>query len=296
MTAILVPMDGNPPSEAALDYALAEFPNADITVVHVIGVVDTAEQAQRASGDRRERLERAQAEAEALFEGVQRRAAEAGVDVATETAFGPPSRTIPDLADDFDRVVMGEHGQSGARRILLGSVAETVVRRAPVPVTVVRSDDDGDGATERDRRFLVAVDGSPLSERAIEYVLTEHDPEALTLLHVIDPTDPGYGAEKTDVRRQPVRGSEAWFEWAESESEELLAEAREAAPAAEGVELTTETEAGDPARLIVDRTKASDVDHVVMGSHGRSGLDRLLLGSVAEAVVRRSPVTVTVVR
>jgi nucleotide-binding universal stress UspA family protein len=292
MTSILVPMDGDPPSEAAFDYALTEFPNADITVVHVIGVVDTDEQAQRAAGDRRERLERAQADAEVLFETVERRAAEAGVDVTTETAFGPPSRTIPDLAEDFDRIVMGEHGQSGARQILLGSVAETVVRRAPVPVTVVRAD----GHEEPDRRILVPVDGSPLSREALEYACSEHDPESVTVLHVIDPSEPAYGAlEEIDVRQEPLHGSEEWYERAETAAEELVADVREEVSAGD-IDIETAVETGDPARLIVDRAEAGDVDHVVMGSHGRSGLDRLLLGSVAETVVRRSPITVTIVR
>jgi nucleotide-binding universal stress UspA family protein len=292
MTAILVPMDGNPPSKAALEYTLTEFPEADVAVLHVIGIVDTAGEAERASGDRRAQLERARADAEDLFEEVDRRAAEAGVEVATETAFGPPSRTIPEFAEDFDRIVMGEHGQSGARQILLGSVAETVVRRSPVPVTVVR----GDGHEGPDRRVLVPVDGSPLSRRALEYALSEHNPEAVTVLHVIDPSEPAYSAlEEVDVREEPLHGSEEWYERAETAAEELLADVRGEVSAGD-VDIETAVETGDPPQVIADRAAAGGFDHIVMGSHGRRGLDRLLLGSVAETVVHRSPVTVTVVR
>lgn len=292
MTAILVPMDGDSPSETALDYALTEFPDADITVVHVIGVVDTAEEAQRASGDRRSQLERAQADAEDLFETVERRAAEADVDVTTETAFGPPSRTIADLAKGFDRIVMGEHGRSGSREILLGSVAETVVSRSPVPVTVVH----GEARQRPNRRFLVPVDGSPLSRQALEYVLTEHDPEAVTVLHVIDPSEPAFSAlEEVDVREQPIHGSEEWYERAETAAEELLADVCRETPM-DDVDVETVIEVGEPPQVIVDRAEAGDFDHVLLGSHGRTGLDRLLLGSVAERVARRSPVPVTVVR
>ncbi|MEF8807220.1 universal stress protein [Natronomonas sp.] len=292
MTDILVPMDGNPPSKAALEYALTEFPEADVTVLHVIGVVDTAGEAERASGDRRAQLERAQADAEDLFEEVDRRAAEAGVEVTTETAFGPPSRTIPEFAEDFDRLVMGEHGQSGARQILLGSVAETVVSRSPIPVTVVR----GDGHEEPDRQILVPVDGSPLSREALEYACSEHDPESVTVLHVIDPSEPAYGAlEEVDVREEPLHGSEEWYERAETAAEELVADVREEVSAGD-VDVETAVETGDPPQVIADRAAAGGFDHVVMGSHGREGLDRLLLGSVAETVVHRSPVTVTVVR
>lgn len=292
MTDILVPMDGDPPSEAALEYVLTEFPDADVTVVHVIGVVDTAEEAAKATGGRRERVDRAQADAEGLFEVVDRRAADAGVEVTTETAFGPPSRTLPNLADGFDRVVMGEHGQAGARQILLGSVAETVVRRSPVPVTVVRAD----GETTPDRRLLVPIDGSPLSRQALDYAVAEHDAEAITVLHVIDPTEPGYSAlEDVDVRREPLHGSEEWYERAETAAEELLADAREEVSTVDA-DIETIFESGDPSRVIVDFAESGDFDHVFVGSHGRTGLDRLLLGSVAEGVVRRSPVTVTVVR
>jgi nucleotide-binding universal stress UspA family protein len=291
MTSILVPMDGNQPSKAALEYVLTEFPEADVTVLHVIGVVDTAGEAERASGDRRAQLERAQADAEDLFEEVDRRAAEAGVEVTTETAFGPPSRTIPEFAEDFDRLVMGEHGQSGARQILLGSVAETVVSRSPVPVTVVRGDSEGS-----DRRILVPVDGSPLSREALEYACSEHDPESVTVLHVIDPSEPAYGAlEEVDVREEPLHGSEEWYERAETAAEELVADVREEVSAGD-VDVETAVETGDPPQVIADRAAAGGFDHVVMGSHGREGLDRLLLGSVAETVVHRSPVTVTVVR
>jgi nucleotide-binding universal stress UspA family protein len=291
MTSILVPMDGNQPSKAALEYVLTELPEADVTVLHVIGVVDTAGEAERASGDRRAQLERAQADAEDLFEEVDRRAAEAGIEVTTETAFGPPSRTIPNFAEDFDRLVMGEHGQSGARQILLGSVAETVVSRSPIPVTVVRGDSEG-----ADRRILVPVDGSPLSREALEYACSEHDPESVTVLHVIDPSEPVYGAlEEVDVRKEPLHGSEEWYERAETAAEELVADVREEVSAGD-VAVETAVETGDPPQVIADRAAAGGFDHVVMGSHGRSGLDRLLLGSVAETVVHRSPVTVTVVR
>jgi nucleotide-binding universal stress UspA family protein len=56
------------------------------------------------------------------------------------------------------------------------------------------------------------------------------------------------------------------------------------------------TEIGRPSRAIVEYAEEHDIDHIVMGSHGRSGVTRILLGSVAETVVRRSPVPVTIVR
>lgn len=293
MLELLVPMDGHAPSETALEYALSEFPDARITVLYVIGVVDSESEADRVSGYRAERYEREREAAMDCFETVERYAAEAEhAAVSTEIGYGPPSRTIPEYADGFDGVVMGEHGQSGARQILLGSVAETVVRRAPVPVTVVRDREPG----TRDARFLLPVDGSPPSRRAVEYAFADHDPVEAVLLYVVDPSDPDGGGAIDDVRAAPPQGSDAWYESVESAADRLLAECRESvADVGDDGRLVADVEVGDPSRVIVERAGRDGVDHVVVGSHGRTGLDRLVLGSVAERVVRRAPVTVTVV-
>ena len=117
-----------------------DVPDAEIVVLHAIGFVDSEEQIGRLQGDRRDRYEWAEDEADGIFVRAEELAGRAGVDVATDVTYGPPSRAIPSYAGehDIDHIVMGNHGQAGARQILLGSVTETVVRRAPVPVTVVR--------------------------------------------------------------------------------------------------------------------------------------------------------------
>ncbi|RQG95489.1 universal stress protein [Natrarchaeobius chitinivorans] len=143
---------------------------------------------------------------------------------------------------------------------------------------------------------LVPVDGSPLSIQALEFALEEYDDASIVALHVLDPSDPGYSSTtEVDVRTEPAYGSEEWYERAGEEEERIFDEAREAA-AEYDVEITTDGVVGEPAREIVDYAEERDVDHVVMGSHGRTGITRVLLGSVAEMVVRRSPVPVTVVR
>jgi len=139
---------------------------------------------------------------------------------------------------------------------------------------------------------LVPYDESAGSERALEHVLAQYPDATVTLLHVVDLVDAGYSS--------PVDGTvpgywEEWFENEKEVSERLLDEARERASEA-GVDARTETVVGRPTRAINDYATEHDVDHVVMGSHGRSGVSRVLLGSVAEGVVRRAPVPVTVVR
>jgi nucleotide-binding universal stress UspA family protein len=139
-------------------------------------------------------------------------------------------------------------------------------------------------------RVLIPVDGAPQSWEAFEHALGQFDDAELIVLTAIDPLDAGYGGQG------PLwTTGEEWYEQQKSGAEELFAEARErAGERAEA--LTTVTEVGRPARAIVEYVEEHDVDHVVMGSHGRSGVARILLGSVAETVVRRSPVPVTVVR
>ncbi|MFB6219017.1 MAG: universal stress protein [Halobacteriaceae archaeon] len=139
------------------------------------------------------------------------------------------------------------------------------------------------------RRMLVPVDGSPPAWEAFEYALDEFPDATLVVLTVIDPVEASYAGEGH------VAGAEGWYENRRAAAEELFARARERAGDRAG-DMETAVEVGRPARAIVDYAGENDVDGIVMGSHGRSGVARILLGSVAETVVRRSPVPVTVVR
>jgi nucleotide-binding universal stress UspA family protein len=138
---ILVPVDGSEPANKALDFALDQFPDADITVVTVIDPTDVGYGSIEATPSTFKKLhEAAREDAERILDEASDRAADAGRELTTETAVGAPSRAIVQYADehDVDQVVIGSHGRQGVTRVLLGSVAETVVRRSPVPVTVVR--------------------------------------------------------------------------------------------------------------------------------------------------------------
>jgi len=141
MTRILVPIDGSEQSDAALEYALEEFQSDDITVINIIDPIEAGYTAQATvPGYSEEWYEQSEEEAEALFEDAQDAADEYGVTLDTVTEVGRPSRTIVNYAEenDYDHIIMGSHGRSGVTRVLLGSVAESVVRRSSVPVTIVR--------------------------------------------------------------------------------------------------------------------------------------------------------------
>lgn len=137
------------------------------------------------------------------------------------------------------------------------------------------------------KRILVAFDGTDQAVDALEYAAAEWPDAELVLLYVIDPAEAGVSAA-----RGVPSGAEEWFERSKAEAEGTLADG--AALVDRSVE--TVTEVGRPSEAIVEFATGADVDLVVIGSHGRKGISRMVLGSVAEEVVRSSPVPVTVVR
>lgn len=136
------------------------------------------------------------------------------------------------------------------------------------------------------KRILVPFDGSPPSERALEFATSEWPDANVTLLYVINPSEAGYSAGSG-----VPSGAERWFEGAKADAEALLAEAET------GLESRVDTmvEVGRPAATVAEVAEEAGYTHVVMGSHSREGIRRVLLGSVAEAVIRDTVVPVTVV-
>ncbi|RKD88971.1 universal stress protein [Halopiger aswanensis] len=135
---ILVPFDGSDPAEAALEYAFETFPDASVTALYVVPVPEgywrafgAAEEIDMKQG--RERGAELLEEATAIAQEHDR-------ELETEVDKGKPEQTIVSQAEDeaYDTIVIGSHGREGVSRILLGSVAENVVRRSPTPVVVVR--------------------------------------------------------------------------------------------------------------------------------------------------------------
>ncbi|SHG55137.1 universal stress protein [Halobaculum gomorrense] len=138
-------------------------------------------------------------------------------------------------------------------------------------------------------RILIGVDDSTQAREALSFAADEWSDADLVLLTVIDPAEAGH-APSAGI----PSGAEQWYERRKSEADALLAEAADSLEVGGAVE--TATTVGKPAAAIVEYAADHDVDHIIVGSHGRSGISRIVLGSVAEAVVRNSPVPVTVVR
>lgn len=134
---VVVAVDGSEQAEKAVEYALEQFPDDELAAIYVVNptkAISGGEYPTQAVLDAEE--ERARS----ILRDVESVARDHDREIATESLFGRPSREIVSYADgtDADQIVVGSHGRTGVSRVLLGSVAESIVRRAPVPVTVVR--------------------------------------------------------------------------------------------------------------------------------------------------------------
>ena len=136
---ILVPFDGSPPSRDALEYAFDTYPDAEITALYVVPTPESYFAAFEGA-DVEKLVDHGQEHGEELLAEATAIAEDHGRDLETELTTGEPHHVIVDEATDggYDAVVMGSHGREGLSRVILGSVAERVVRRSPIPVVVVR--------------------------------------------------------------------------------------------------------------------------------------------------------------
>jgi nucleotide-binding universal stress UspA family protein len=192
--------------------------------------------------------------------------------------------------NDLDLVVMGTHGRRGLRRLLLGSVAEEVVRLAPCPVLTVpeRTDDARAGKLER---ILVPVDFSEYARLALGYAvqLTSLYEAEIHLLHVVDevvypdfypPVLPSGGSIDDELREQSLDRLRALLQ--DVSGQDAQAEVHVCS--------------GRAAPAIAEFAAEREADLIVIASHGLTGLSHMLLGSVSEQVVRRAPCPVFTVK
>lgn len=152
---VLVPVEGSPLSREALEVAMSDYPDAQVVVCHVMDPIDAGLGLIRVMRPNFEEgappgtvspeewetwQENARETAEDIFSDARDLAEQQDRHVETVLEFGEPESIIVEYAEenDIDRIVMGSHARTGPARFLLGSVAETVARRAPVPVMIVR--------------------------------------------------------------------------------------------------------------------------------------------------------------
>jgi len=236
-----------------------------------------------------ESVEALEREGEQIVQKAADHAQDRGVDTVTEGIHGEPYREIINYAETrgLDLVVMPTHGRRGLERFLLGSTTERVVRRADVPVLTIRPNDDI-MLTHPYTDILVPTDGSDFANQALAIGVDVADAEeaALHLLSVI--AIPALGADAHP---------EIQLKMLEENAHELLDEA-EAFAANAGVEAASNTVEYGPSihKAILTYIEERDSDLVVVGTHGRTGFDRYVMGSVTDYLIRTSPIPVLTVR
>ncbi len=293
---IAVGIDFSAESEVALRRAMdvSRHTGAEIVMVHTGVVHEPIDELAGPAPQQLEAYEQLLAESlredRGRIEALRERYAGQGVQLSHLVVNGFPDTALVETAKGLgaQMLVIGTHGRTGLRRFLLGSVAERVVRLASMPVLVARPGGRPAGGFHR---ILVPIDFSASSEGAIEAAFQLAWPDAaIDLLHCwsLPPTADAYQLPSS-VRDAAVGPLVTSIEQeARDRGARVLEKYRARWPS-----LSFDVVNGSPAHCIVER--AAGYDLIVTGSHGRRGVRRFLLGSVAEVTVRHAPCSVLVV-
>jgi nucleotide-binding universal stress UspA family protein len=220
------------------------------------------------------------------------------IEVSTIARVGMPGSELLNIINSVDNpiVVMSSHGRTGAKRLMLGSVASRIVRDANCPVMVIRGEKEQPqpAASHSLDKILVPLDGSEFAERALTDALEVVDGEQtnIHLVRVVEipslwmpgpdvPIDYGLVQEYTDAV------SDEAHEYLKTFSQKLQQEGRS---------VTWEVRDGQPAGEILKAAADFGADVIAMSTHGRGGIGRLVFGSVAEHVLHEATVPLLLIR
>ncbi|NNE46054.1 MAG: universal stress protein [Rhodothermales bacterium] len=284
---VLVAVDFSPASESALESAL-DFVGSRPVELHLIHVQILFDEAEEVAGKEREIA----AEAERLYGRVtkQRKIANGTkVSYSVERDVAPASAILRyAAAHDIEMIVSGTHGRRGFRRMILGSVAEELVRLSECPVLTIGGE-ASHHLGEHMKSIVVPVDFSEESARtlSVSRQLAFENQATLEILHVVEETmHPAFYNTgvfsvydlRPDLDKRALE-----------EMEKLFAEA-----AGPSVDATFALRQGHAAREIIEYAGEQQCDLIVMSTHGLTGLSHVLIGSVAESVVRTAPCPVLI--
>jgi len=304
---ILVPLDGSPLAETILPHAqlLAQNTGSAITLLSVVPILPVTNPMAGALGmepfDEHD-WEADVARAHDYLLAVAARLEAQGLRVRADAVEGVPAAAILDYAarhPAVSTIAMATHGRSGPGRWVFGSVAEQVLHGAPIPLLLVRPQPGPRGpqtpAARPYQTILVPLDGSSLAEQALAQATTLAGRAGAALLLVAAVPEPDGHVGRPGHDTQP-RSRAAAARVAEAGRLETYLGRTTAHLRAQGLSAGTALPGGRAAEAILHAAETSGADLIVMASHGRSGLARLWLGSVAARVVQGATRPVLLVR
>ena len=283
---IVIGVDWSDQSFAAVTQTFQLYHPTDVTLVHGVdlGLFEHPVVAQAGNVQGYDEFRHAMVDAgRQLLERAEAMVPSEVASIRKVNEIGNPAQLILDSANNLsaDLVVVGVRGRSRLSEVVLGSVSHRVLMHGSRPTLIVR------GAARKVQRVLVAVEDRDDADRIAKW-LTHHllaDPTELCVLHALIPigiNDP-YDA----------LGTETWWEGAERYAEELVTSTA-GKLLNPHYTVSTKVAMGNPAAVIEQEAKGMDL--VVVTSHGRKGISRFLLGSVAHTVVHHVTCPVLVLR
>ena len=291
MKTILVPLDGSALAEHALAPAesIARATRSRIILVRVAH--DGALAGIQNDANRLAVMH----EAERYLTTVAERLWAAGLSAEISVPYGDAADEIIGAASHYevDLIVMATHGRGVLGRAIYGSTAEALVQRSSVPLLLVRawSDTPSTLPFSGHPQIVVPLDGSDLAEEALPVAvsLSMALGGALILLHAVSPFEDAALSEAM-MLDFPQREAERM---AQAQAYLCTLVARSATG---GCEVHCDVRYGVPAQAIQEAVRDHRAALVVMATHGRSALGRLVVGSVAQSVMQHTPVPVALVR
>ena len=283
LRTVLCPTDFSDVSARAETYAaaLARHYDASLHLLHVDPPMPVMAPYGEIPVDARMFEEQRQvADAELVKAGDRARAG--GLTVETTMKGGQPAREILALADraQADMLVIGTHGRGGVEHLLLGSVAEKIMRKASCPVLVVPPGAPGE-SDALFSRILCPIDGSAASAHALTYALSlaQETDGHVTLLYVVEPVPAAGEFGALDIEEYRRAGEE--------HARKVL---RDAVPddVRTWCRLDERVATGKPSERILDAARTERADVIVMGVRGRGAIDLLAFGSTTNEVIRRA--------
>jgi nucleotide-binding universal stress UspA family protein len=286
--SLLVPLDGSTFGEHALPLArgIARAAGAVLHLAHVHVITVPLSLDAIPVFDERQDAQNRTDEGVYLAGLAQRLADNQQLHVSTTVLDGPIAEAIQSYANTCgaDLLVLTTHGRGAFSRFWLGSVTDTLVRHVPLPMLLVRPHNTPPdlGQAPALKEILIPLDGSALAEQILPHALAlgTLTNAAYTLLQVVEPTIGGFGAELYGA----MLDERALVE-ARTQSQDYLDQVATRLRA-EGLRVRTAVLLGLTAPSILEYAHRHAVDAVAVATHGRSGVRRLLLGSVADKLVR----------